>query len=584
MKLLKYIHFLFLWFLFFFSFLATEGLANPWKHLKQGDQTAETFLNQLESKKNEAGDHPFYQGHSEESQLQEGDLTGRAQSIVKSNPASQMIHESSDVRPQIKIDLQTDPLLTGSQEILSNPLEIIGGKGTHEVEVTQGGEDETLTCEEPGEDTEHACYARLNVTITQTLGPRKSGSITLDGPFFHGAYNHLFYTTKPCKKHFVAHITQNPNALKGFISQQKGIPFGDFKQISSSNDGGWVKIGHKAYTFGAYTVRYTYQSIVKTPGFSWTNSCGPLEERADQGLCYYVSKRCTQGPQTRTIQGVPVTKDCWEETYTYRCTYPSQDNCGPLRARGCVQINSKCKQKVGNTCVVYTQTYECKGTNQTTYQIAGGKTPFCMDGNCRNQGWERNDEMLSTLAQLSLLKELQGQIENGTLFKGEDNRCTKQPLSFKDCCGSGKGWGNDLGLTSCSAGEKLLSQKRKKGLCHYIGTYCAKKVLGKCVKKKATYCCFGSKLLKAFHTQGRSQIGLGWGEPKTPLCRGFTIDEVQRIDFSKLDLREVFEELVQNFKPSKLQNTTKQVNDRIDVIKKGIKPNSTNQPKQRKEG
>src|SRR5712692_8751748 len=91
------------------SFVIREAQSNPWKHLKQGDQTAGTCLNQLESKKQEAGAHPFYQGHSKESQLQEGDLAGRAQSLRRSDPASQMIHESSDARPQVKIDPETDP-------------------------------------------------------------------------------------------------------------------------------------------------------------------------------------------------------------------------------------------------------------------------------------------------------------------------------------------------------------------------------------------------------------------------------------------------------------------------------------------
>jgi hypothetical protein len=208
-----------------------------------------------------------------------------------------------------------------------------------------------------------------------------------------------------------------------------------------------------------------------------------------------------------------------------------------------------------------------------------------MDGNCRDQSWENNDEMMSSVAQLSILKEMQGNFKNGFLFKGDDNRCSKYILSFKDCCGSGKGWGNDLGLSGCSSQEKLLNKRRKVGLCHRVGTYCAKKVLGKCVKKKISFCCFSSKLLKAFHEQGRAQIGMGWGKPKHPLCRGFTIEEVQRIDFSKLDLREVFEELMKNYKPGEIGDISKQVGERLEVIKNGIIPNAKMpQPKQREGG
>jgi conjugal transfer mating pair stabilization protein TraN len=305
----------------------------------------------------------------------------------------------------------------------------------------------------------------------------------------------------------------------------------------------------------------------------------------DQGLCTYDSKVCTQGRQTRIIEGVPITRDCWEDTYTYSCVYPAKDDCGPLRARGCAQISSACKQQVGSTCVVYNQTYQCKGSTTTTESITGGKTPFCLDGNCRDQGYAANDEMMSSLAQLTLLKEMQGQIENNFIFKGEDNRCSKCAVSFKDCCGSGKGWGKSIGLTDCSSQERALKKKRDVGLCHYVGTYCAEKIpiIGTCIKKKSTYCCFGSKLLKAFHAQGRPQLRLGWGSAEEPLCRGFTIEEIQRIDFSKLDLREVYEELMKNYSLSKLQRTGEKIGDRLETIKKGLIPNAKQQPKQRPE-
>lgn len=99
-------------------------------------------------------------------------------------------------------------------------------------------------------------------------------------------------------------------------------------------------------------------------------------------------------------------------------------------------------------------------------------------------------------------------------------------------------------IGGCKAKEKLLQKKREKSMfVHYVGTYCAKKVLGQCIKKNPSFCCFGSEALKAFQEQGRKQINLGWGKLKKPLCRGFTIEEIQRIDFSKLDLREAFEDL-----------------------------------------
>jgi conjugal transfer mating pair stabilization protein TraN len=178
--------------------------------------------------------------------------------------------------------------------------------------------------------------------------------------------------------------------------------------------------------------------------------------------------------------------------------------------------------------------------------------------------------MMSSIAQLSLLKDMQGKFNS--IFTGKEHQCSKHILSFKDCCGSGKGWGKSLGLGGCDDTEKILQKKRQARLCHYVGTYCAEKRLGVCIKKKSSFCCFGSKLLKAFHEQGRRQINLGWGAPKHPLCRGFTIKEIQRIDFSKLDLSEVFEDLMKNYQPQKLQGMGEKIGERLETIKRGLGP------------
>ena len=617
--------------------LSFPVFANSWENLSSGDQTAQAFLNQMNQKKTAAGAHPFYQGISKESHYKNTDLVGRSQTAAARDPASQMVMTSSDARPQVKIDPTKDPLLTGSQKAMENPLAIIVGSGTQIVEVQEGGRTENIVCEEAGEDSLETCTRELVVKVIK-IKVRKE-------------WNSAFQYGKCCDAERKGHYLPCPS-LRGAVSAAKRALSGrgNYRKGRSPNTKVAVNTAvlnitipykacmtekahgcHKGCTTGlprppfntdqikevllirhphntrkllmnheyfhcynSGRTEYNYHPVIKIiyeedsykilPD-EWVSNCDRLEERVDQGLCGYHTKSCTQGRGTRTIEGVPITRDCWQETMTYACSFPAKDDCGPLRARGCAQINSVCKQRVGNACVVYSQTYQCKDSPRTTLSIAGGDTPFCMDGNCRDQSWEKNDELMSSVAQLSILKEMQGKFKGGFLFKGDEHQCSKFMLSFKDCCGSGKGWGTDLGLSSCSANEKLLSTKRKAGLCHYVGTYCAKKVLGQCVKKKTSYCCFGSKLLKAFQEQGRAQIGLGWGEPKHPLCRGFTIAEIQRIDFSKLDLREVFEELMKNYRPGKMGDIGRQVGDRLEVIKKGMIPNpKLPQSKQRNEG
>ncbi len=602
--------------------------ADSWEHLRQEDNTATELLRTLDKKKSEAGEHPFYQGTPKESQYSDKGLTTQSQLRSQTDPVSKMIFETSNERKQFKIDVETDPLVVGAQKITEGALEHIGGKGTKSIQTIHGHKDEKILCEEGGEESLETCKNTLHVEVKKTtLTKEKQVSFNISGckksykswppksceSLANTLVHHLRQVSskrknliiplplnvtiayKECLNEARTHKDtsckkcKDPrNSLDTSIDESKikrvTIPRGSSGNYLISGSSRTCSHGHlKGYDLAATAIlTYEEESYEILPD-EWTSTCPRLEEKSDQGLCHYVTKECTQGPQTRKIKGIPVTRDCWEETYTYSCAYPSKNDCGPLRARGCAQIASSCKKKVGSSCVVFSQTYQCKGGSKTAHSITGGKTPFCLDGNCRDQGWELNDEMMSTLAQLSVLKELQGQFQSGGFFKGEKHKCSKQITSFKDCCGSAKGWGKDLGFAKCSSEEKLLNQKRKKSLCHFVGTYCSKKILGKCVTKKSSYCCFGSKLLKAFHEQGRPQIGLGWGKAKKPQCRGFTIEEIQKIDFSKLDLSEVFEDLMKSYNPEKLKGTTDTLKHRLETIQKGMQPPKMKQQIQRKE-
>ncbi len=148
--------------------LPLPASANLSQNLQQGDLTAETLLKQMDQKKQEAGAHPFYKGISKESNYTSDNLKGLSQRAAKQDPSAQMVFESSDARPQVKIDPQKDPLLTGSQKLIQNPLEVIGGKGTQMVEVQQGGKPEAITCDESGEDSLESCTRELTVKVIKT--------------------------------------------------------------------------------------------------------------------------------------------------------------------------------------------------------------------------------------------------------------------------------------------------------------------------------------------------------------------------------------------------------------------------------
>jgi len=153
------------------------------------------------------------------------------------------------------------------------------------------------------------------------------------------------------------------------------------------------------------------------------------------------------------------------------------------------------------------------------------------------------------------------------IFNGRDLRCRPPGFQtgFSNCCKKTKTW---FGLGYCKESEKQLAALRSwgklDGQCHYVGSYCAVKVFGVCLQKKKTYCCFNSVLARIVQEQGRQQLGIDWGSPKFPNCRGFTPEEFQRIDFSKIDFSEWYEDLQKRIKenldvfksemPEKIQN------------------------------
>ncbi|MFZ4700708.1 MAG: conjugal transfer protein TraN, partial [Candidatus Methylumidiphilus sp.] len=66
------------------------------------------------------------------------------------------------------------------------------------------------------------------------------------------------------------------------------------------------------------------------------------------------------------------------------------------------------------------------------------------------------------------------------------------------------------------------------------------KVLGMCLEEKDSYCCFGSPLGRIIQEQARMQgvLGRPWGDPEKPDCGGLAVDDMEKIDWSKMDLSE----------------------------------------------
>ncbi len=104
------------------------------------------------------------------------------------------------------------------------------------------------------------------------------------------------------------------------------------------------------------------------------------------------------------------------------------------------------------------------------------------------------------------------------------------------------------GLLDCEDRDIETALRRDARLCVDLGGYCSKKlpIIGTCLERTYSYCCFNSRLAKAINTQGKAQLGLGMGTAKRPNCGGFTASQLQQIDLAAMDLSEFLDQVAPN--------------------------------------
>jgi hypothetical protein len=435
--------------------------------------------------------------------LNSSNMADSAMRQIEENEAALHIAQHARERKSFHIDPKTDPMVLNATVSISNPQLTIKEVMVQESSGATGdGHEKIFTCDEGGGEYAQSCSKKLEVELKVT--EHDESHYRCVGRFGHS----------------------------------------DDSPVCSA----------RSY----YTVKRKNVEVVRE---EWVTDCAHLESLADQGLCRY--DRFEKGvEETRTISGEIVTRPCWQEKYHYVCSKVFLKGCADLKRRGCIQTKSECLERVGGVCVAWRQTYKCMHgkVGCKTYRSLSEKSLFCLTGNCVDASYEANTEMFQALTQLSVLKEAQNDIRaNIGIFRGQKRECRKNCVGFRDCCTTGKGWGVSLHLAGCSGEETELADWRSKNRCILVGTYCAEKALGQCIRKKTSFCCFGTKLSKIIQEQGRFQLGRGWGDVKNPDCGGLSPEELGRIDLSRVDLSELYADIQANFKPQSQEQISKRI-------------------------
>ncbi|WOB11127.1 conjugal transfer protein TraN [Piscinibacter gummiphilus] len=335
------------------------------------------------------------------------------------------------------------------------------------------------------------------------------------------------------------------------------------------------------------TLNYTKANSTVTQHDAWADQCPTLTAG---GRCNIeTAPVCVDGPSTKMVDGIAVTRQCWEYASSMSCSGSNIANqCETLASSGCTQVGTTCTQVSAATglCQVHRDQYSCPvpaGTNTTLTNCP--RNVSCIGDACFDTTKTPDSDFARAISQLEAARQAGSHLDPNTLtvFSGEPNTC-RNNLAF-NCCssdprgsgimdsvyiqgsayvytlltGDGLGMFMSYGLTSlllqrtagCSDDEVRTSLKEGARLCHTIGDWCSScvRVLGHCVSCITTTtmkCCFNSILARVINEQGRVQIGKSWGSAQGPDCSGFTVAQLQRLNFATMDLSEFYASIVAN--------------------------------------
>ncbi|EEZ39254.1 type-F conjugative transfer system mating-pair stabilization protein TraN [Photobacterium damselae] len=279
----------------------------------------------------------------------------------------------------------------------------------------------------------------------------------------------------------------------------------------------------------------------------WRDNCPAFTRE-----CRAVKETCMEGAGTRKINGIDVHMSCWKKQRTYQCQY--EDTCRPIHQDkasfgDCKETKRTCKSSLLGQCMAFDIALDCSKRTCKQRNLTCGDRFFCLDGHCYDEKMEQNQGFSKSASALAAIGDAGKalNVDSMKIFTGKGVSCSKKPIGFSDCCAD-KGWGQGIGLAKCSEEEKGLAKAKEKGLTIDLGTYCAEKVLGACIRKKKGYCQFDSKMARIVQEQGRSRLGLNFGSAKHPDCSGISPEQLQKIDFSQIDFSEFYQDLEQNMK------------------------------------
>lgn len=289
--------------------------------------------------------------------------------------------------------------------------------------------------------------------------------------------------------------------------------------------------------------------------------------------CTFIKSECLDATPSKNINGKEVERQCWKEKLTFLCSLMNLDTCLFIKNQNCELIKKECLKEGPYGCALWELTFKCY--SKIVKRRLGENEFYGLD---EEHEYLPNDSFSEVAAKLAVFDEIKKELENEQVsdartvqvFKGKKMQCSKSIADkvMYDCCFNYSGLAKELGLKNCNADEITLAEMRENGLCHYVGSYDGEFLDLWKSRDEHVFCCFGSKLARILqeNARGQDQLSLGWDSPKHANCRGLSLEEIARLDFTKMDFSELYanyeKKLSENFK-SKLESFENKVKEKM---------------------
>lgn len=301
----------------------------------------------------------------------------------------------------------------------------------------------------------------------------------------------------------------------------------------------------------------------------WVDDCDALTPWIHSDICTQTKNVCTEGKSTKIIGNVPVTEDCWVREQDYFCGAKDDGSCDALKAKGCSELSSTCADKGAEQCLHFNEVWQCPQKTCTGHGVQCGANFYCMDGKCdppkpsQMNKQDFNKAIAGMAAVNGAAEDVKKQQQNIAIFTGQALQCRKDVVGFANCCNN-SGWGKDIKLGHCSDQEKKLGKAREDQRAYGLGTKCVTKAAGVCLQHAEVFCTFDSRLAADTQIQGRlGQLGIDMGSAEHSNCRGLSVEELQRIDFGKMDLSNIYGDIDSKLNFPNSGKTQGDINKRI---------------------